>query len=94
MIRYGGMFLSPPVVSVVIKCRDWKTSGPKMGQRVRVEGREGVFVVVKLDRDRRIADLMLDAGTHPIAREIAFEAIRPFHQKAGRPDLPWPGQKH
>lgn len=76
--------MSPPVVSVVIKCRDWKTSGPKMGQRVRVEGREGVFVVVRLDRSRRIADLMQAAGTHAIEHELPFDSIRPLHGQPGR----------
>lgn len=65
-----------------------------MGQRVRAEGREGVYVVVKLDRDRRIVDLMLDSGTHPIARDIPFDTIRPFHQKSDRSGLPYFGPKN
>ena len=47
-----------------------------MGQHVRAEGLEGEFVVVRVDKAHRTADLMHSSGTHRIERSVPFATIR------------------
>jgi hypothetical protein len=53
-----------------------------MGQRVRIEGQPGVYVVLHIDMKRAAADLMLTTGTHEIEHRVPFFAIEPITDSA------------
>jgi hypothetical protein len=57
---------------------------PSIGQRVTVVGRHGLFVVVRVDETKGLADLELTTGTHFIEKAIAFSAIREFKEDANQ----------
>jgi hypothetical protein len=43
---------------------------------VRMEGRIGLYVVMRIDRERRMADLMQKGGRHEIEVNVPFASIR------------------
>ncbi len=50
---------------------------PFLGEVVRVEGRNGSFIVMHLDRFRRVAQLMERSGKHRLI-DVSFAAVRPI----------------
>ena len=54
---------------------------PKVGQRVRIEGQQGLYLVLRLDTKRFAADLMLMTGNHEIEHGVPFFAIDPVEPK-------------
>ena len=61
---------------------------PKIGQRVRIEGQPGEYVVLRLDRKRFAADLMLTTGKHEIEENVPYFAIEAINEKAAELDHP------
>jgi hypothetical protein len=57
---------------------------PRIGQRVTVVGRHGLFRIVTVDETGGLADLELTTGTHFIEKAIAFSAIREFKEDANQ----------
>lgn len=61
---------------------------PKIGQRVRIEGQPGMYLVLRLDTKRFAADLMLLTGTHDIEHDIPYFAIEPIEEvRRARPKV-------
>lgn len=50
---------------------------PRIGQRVRIEGQPGLYVVLHIDMKRAAADLMLTSGNHQVEHRVPFFAIEP-----------------
>jgi hypothetical protein len=48
---------------------------PKVGDRVNVEGREGVFFVLEANRETRCASL-LPSDNGPILNEVPVDALK------------------
>jgi hypothetical protein len=53
---------------------------PRIGQRVLVNGHNGLFVVIRIDESEGVADLELTTGTHFIEKNIPFNAIKEFKE--------------
>ena len=51
---------------------------PATRERVRIDGREGVFIVVWVDQERQTADL-IPAGEGNIEDSVPFAKLRPLH---------------
>ncbi|KAA6464920.1 hypothetical protein DYQ86_02905 [Acidobacteria bacterium AB60] len=51
---------------------------PKIGQRVRIEGQPGTYIVLHFDTRRMTADLMSTSGQHEIEEKVPFFAIEPL----------------
>lgn len=66
----------PPVVSVVIY-GDRTVKIPEMGQKVRMRGLTESFIVVRIDRAQRVADLMSTTGAHSLKEAVPFRSIAP-----------------
>jgi hypothetical protein len=49
----------------------------RIGQRTRVVGEAGVFVVVGVDRDAQTADVIASAGITPVRQHIPFAQMHP-----------------
>ena len=50
---------------------------PRMRERVCVEGRDEVFVVIYVDRERAVADLVSTERVGELLESVAFSAIYP-----------------
>lgn len=50
---------------------------PRMRERVCIEGREEVFMVIYVDRERSLADLVSTEQVGELLESIAFSAIYP-----------------
>lgn len=60
----------------VLRCGPEPTETPMIGARVHVTGREGAFLVLRSDPERRIADLVPENGLHLVEESVPFEQIR------------------
>ncbi|MFP5235002.1 MAG: hypothetical protein ACLGSD_03800 [Acidobacteriota bacterium] len=49
----------------------------RIGQRTRVMGEPGIFVIVGVNRDSQTADLIASAGISPVLPHIPFAQMRP-----------------
>lgn len=49
---------------------------PHVGSRVRQVGSENVYVVLRVDAERRLADLLLLTGTRRLEENVPFERLR------------------
>jgi hypothetical protein len=65
-------FFFPPKTSPV---------APRVGQRVRIEGQPGTYIVLHLHPKRFSADLMSTTGRHEIEEKVPYFAIEPFNEK-------------
>ena len=54
---------------------------PKIGQRVRIEGQPGTYLVLRLNTKRFAADLMLTTGKHEIVENVPLFALDPVNEK-------------
>lgn len=68
------------VSCIVIKSDFFPRRVPVPGQLVRVEGETGSFVVMQVDRRRRIVQLMEKAGKHRLF-DVPFESVRIFNRQ-------------
>jgi len=48
---------------------------PLTGQRVRADGYEGEFIVVRVHKTKSTVDLMLTSGDHGISKHVPWSAI-------------------
>ena len=48
---------------------------PKVGQKVRVEGRVGLYEVVRVDRKQCVADVTRKGNAHDSERDLPFKSI-------------------
>jgi hypothetical protein len=61
--------------------QDWEDRGVlHVGARVRQMGSENVYVVLRVDTDRRLADLLLLTGIRRVEVNIPFECLRELGQ--------------
>jgi hypothetical protein len=65
-----------------------------VGKRVQVAGEEGEFMVIRVDRERRSADLMKMTGIRRVEEGVPLTALRVVKDDAGRlhtgPETPKP----
>ena len=61
---------------------------PRIGQRVRIEGQPGEYVVLRVDMKRFCADLMLTTGNHEIEQNVPYFAIEPVSATEDRENEP------
>jgi hypothetical protein len=57
---------------------------PVVGKRVHVTGEEGEFMVIRVDRARRSADLMKMTGIRRVEEGVPLTTLRPVNEHAGR----------
>lgn len=53
---------------------------PHVGSRVRQVGSENVYVVLRVDTERRLADLLLLSGVPRVEENMPFECLRELGQ--------------
>lgn len=53
---------------------------PHVGSRVRQVGSENVYVVLRVDLERRLADLLLLSGMPRVEENMPFECLRELGQ--------------
>lgn len=53
-----------------------RDGAPRVGARVRQMGSAHVYVVVRVDGERRLADLVLVSGFPRMKRHVPFECVR------------------
>jgi hypothetical protein len=51
---------------------------PRVRERVRIDGRDGLFLVVWVDHERELADLIPLADSRALEENIPFHSIRPL----------------
>lgn len=69
--------MSSAISCIVIQSDRLSGKVPTLGEVVRVDARAGYFVVMHVDRNRRIAQLMERGGKHRLV-DIPFSSVRPF----------------
>lgn len=57
-----------------------KAGVPHVGARVRQVGNDNVYVVLRVDVERRLADLLLLTGTRRLEENVPFECLRELGQ--------------
>lgn len=50
----------------------------QIGQRTRVQGKSGLYVVVGVDAEHHTADLIASAGITPVLKRVPFAQMRPL----------------
>jgi hypothetical protein len=65
-----------PVINVLVKSDRIHRKVPQTGQTVRVEGRKGLFLVVRSDQVARVADVMDRTGPHHVQENVPFALLR------------------
>lgn len=48
----------------------------KVGEHVQIEGREGLYVVLRLDPEQEVADLLQINGARRIENNVSLASIR------------------
>ncbi len=69
--------VSSAISCIVIKSNRQSEKTPLLGEVVRVDDRNGFFIVLDVDRKRRVAQLMERSGKHRLV-DIPFAFVRPF----------------
>ncbi len=69
--------MSSAISCIVIKSDRQSGKIPLLGESVRVEDRSGFFVVMHVDRHRRVAQLMERSGKHRLV-DVPFSSVRPL----------------
>ena len=75
-----GAKLALPIVNVLIKSDRIHKKIPRLGQFVRIEGKTGLFFVVGVDKERRVADAMDRTGIHPMEENVPFAQIHTLNE--------------
>jgi len=68
--------VGPALVPVIIKSDRLLKRFPRAGEIVRMEGKPGLFVVMNVDKEARVADLMHKGGRHEVEKNVPFGSIR------------------
>lgn len=76
--------MEPPVVSVIIKSDHLHRRIPRIGELVRLEGRFGLFEVVRVDKEVRIADLVHCTKSREREENVPFGALRPVSRNLAK----------
>ncbi len=50
---------------------------PAVRERVRVQGRNGAFLIIAVDRDRQVVDLIPTSGDGQMEEDVPFAALLP-----------------
>jgi len=53
---------------------------PRVRDRVEIEGRRGVFLIVSVDEEKQLADVVSLASSAFLEESVAIEAIRPCRE--------------
>jgi len=69
--------VSSAISCIVIKSDRHSSKIPLLGEVVQVEDRKGLFVVMHVDRNRRVAQLMERNGRHRLV-DVPFILVRSF----------------
>jgi hypothetical protein len=72
--------VSSVISCIVIKSDLFPRRIPDSGEIVRVTGRSGSFVVMQVDRKRRMVQLMERSGKHNLL-DVPLGAVRIFNRK-------------
>ena len=72
--------MASAIVSVVIKSDRLHQRIPRIGQMVRVEGRTGLFVVMRVDRDRLVADLKQARNMLMLEENVPLKFLVPLEE--------------
>ena len=68
--------MEPAVVSVALKSDHLRKRFPRVGAMVRMTARRGLFLVTRVDRQQRVADLTYRAGDQAELEEnVPFKFI-------------------
>ena len=78
------MVLAPPALSLFIQYKKPDRKPLEPGQRVKVEGLTGDFIVVGIDKETKSAELMLADGTHHLTRNVPIVSILPIEPERQR----------
>jgi hypothetical protein len=71
----SGCVVGSANVSTVINSGRFRKKIPNVGQMVRVEGRAGLYKVVRVDRDRRVADVARGGKINDSELAVSFTCI-------------------
>ena len=71
--------MSSLISCIVIKSDRVSRKIPISGEVVRVAGQDGLFVVMNVDHDRRMAQLMERSGEHHLM-DVPFFSLRTFNR--------------
>jgi hypothetical protein len=63
-------------IGVEAKSGSEELGGLRAGERIQIDGREGVFLVLRTDQDRRTVDLLQISGLRQIVGGIPLGSIR------------------
>lgn len=75
--------MSSSVSCIVIKSDLFPRRIPAPGEMVRVVGETGSYVVMQIDRRRRIVQLMEKSGRHRLV-DVPFKSVRIFNRNVVR----------
>lgn len=59
----------------VLKCGPDPVETPSIGAQVRIKGRSETFYVLRVDPEKRIADLIQENGMHMVEESVPFDQI-------------------
>jgi hypothetical protein len=68
--------VEPAVVSVFIKSDRLRKRVPRVGEMVRLDGRHGLYVVMRVDRHHKVADLIHKGALREFEENVPFSAIQ------------------
>jgi hypothetical protein len=71
--------VSSDISCIVIKSDRQSGKIPLLGEVVQVDGGNGYFVVMDVDRNRRVAQLMERSGKHRLV-DVPFASVRAFRR--------------
>ena len=71
--------MSSDISCIVIKSDRQSGKIPLLGEVVQVDGGNGYFVVMDVDRNRRVAQLMERSGKHRLV-DVPFASVRAFRR--------------
>jgi hypothetical protein len=75
--------VSSDISCIVIKSDRHSKKIPLAGETVQVDDRTGLFVVMQVDHDRRVAQLMERSGRHRLV-DVPFSSLRSFNRNLAR----------
>ena len=62
---------------------DGSMATPGSGERVQIEGRQEEFVVLRVDKERLLADLLRMGSIRRVENGIPLALLRPVQRKGG-----------
>jgi hypothetical protein len=65
-----------PIINVLIKSDRIHRKVPHVGQTVKMEGRRGLYVVMRTDKIGRVADVMDRTGAHRLEENVPFAVLQ------------------